>query len=124
MTENQKKSPASNEDVSEQNRIGADAVPPRSTPCDLSEHLRIGESLSKIIEKAITAYTGENGDTPENRKLAADAAYLSLEKEFGRSRATVRFYILCYRRFSHLGTAHTLTLKEMVSRSRLNPAAI
>ncbi|CAD6556417.1 hypothetical protein LMG28727_06099 [Paraburkholderia kirstenboschensis] len=137
MTKNQKKSPASNEDVSERNRIGAGAASPRSTPCEgrmagvepearghLSEHLRIGESLAKIMEKAIAVYTRENGDTPENRKLAADAAYLSLAKEIGRSPATLRLYIRCYRRFSDLGTTHTLTLKEMLTRTGSNPAAI
>ncbi|WP_128597364.1 hypothetical protein [Paraburkholderia kirstenboschensis] len=90
----------------------------------LSEHLRIGESLAKIMEKAIAVYTRENGDTPENRKLAADAAYLSLAKEIGRSPATLRLYIRCYRRFSDLGTTHTLTLKEMLTRTGSNPAAI
>jgi hypothetical protein len=137
MTKNQKKSPASKEDVSEHSRIGADAASARSMPCDgpiagnepearahLSEHLRIGESLAKIMEKTIAAYTSENGDTPENRKLAADAAYLSLAKEFGRSPATVKLYIRCYRRFSDLGTTHTLTLKEMVTRIGSDPAAI
>ncbi|WP_147440846.1 hypothetical protein [Paraburkholderia sp. RAU2J] len=91
MTKNQKKSPASIEDVSEHNRIDADAASLRTAACyrgtdgkgpeahgHLSEHLRIGACLSKIVEKAVAAYTGENGDTPQNRGRALDATYLSL----------------------------------------------
>ncbi|MGF6915889.1 hypothetical protein [Paraburkholderia sp. 40] len=137
MTKNQKKSPASNEDVSEQNRIASDEGSKGTAtrggrkgrnaseaPGPMSEYLLIGQYLSNIVEKAVAAYTRENGDTPQNRHRALDATYLSLEKESGRSRAVVRLYIRCYQRFDALAENQTLSLKEMVMRLGRGPAPI
>lgn len=135
--ENEKKSPASHHDVSERNRINDDSRAPHPSTGDramfdgasearvnLSEHLRIGAHFSHVVETAVARYTAENGNTPLTRQHALDAAYLFLEKEFGRSRAAVRLYIRCYQRFADLAERHTLTFKDMVMHLGSNPAAI
>lgn len=82
-----------------------------------SEHLRIGQSFSALMEKELADYTREHGDTEENRRYATDVAYSRIEKEFGRSRTLARLYIRCYRTFStHPEDFSKLTLRDIMLR--------
>jgi hypothetical protein len=93
-----------------------------NTQDDQSEHLRIGQSFSALMEKELADYTREHGDTEKNRRYATDVAYSRIEKEFGRSRSLARLYIRCYRTFStRPDDFGKLTLREMMLRLRPTP---
>lgn len=83
---------------------------------DLSDHLHIGMLFSNLMDKAIAHYTAEHGDTEQTRMRAKEAVYSCLEREHGRSRASVRLHIRCYQHFGASTEKGTLTLRDMALR--------
>jgi hypothetical protein len=83
----------------------------------LADHLEVGRLLSQLREKVLDRYTAEAGDTVQNQRDAISGVYSYIEKEFGRSRAAVRFYIRCYQRFTESPDSLTLPLRELTFRA-------
>jgi hypothetical protein len=71
-----------------------------STRRIMEEHMRIGGSVMRIMERVHNHMITRLGDTRQVRDKAAKLVYDYVEKVFRRKRSTIKLYMQCYSKFA------------------------